>query len=36
MPSSLRERKKVKTKVLIQECALELFRKQGYGETTVE
>jgi AcrR family transcriptional regulator len=32
----LRERKKAKAKVLIQECALQLFAKQGYGATTVE
>lgn len=33
---SLRERKKTKAKVLIQEQALRLFAKQGYGATTVE
>jgi AcrR family transcriptional regulator len=34
--SSLRERKKLKTKVYIQECALRLFASQGYAATTVE
>ena len=33
---SLRERKKLKTRVAIQKHALKLFRKQGYAETTVE
>jgi AcrR family transcriptional regulator len=33
---SLRERKKLKTRVAIQKHALKLFRKQGYVETTVE
>lgn len=33
---SLRERKKVKTRNLIQEHALRLFLEQGYEETTVE
>ena len=32
----LRERKKAKTRALIQEHALRLFRDQGYEETTVE
>lgn len=32
----LRERKKAKAKARIQECALKLFAKQGYTETTVE
>ena len=34
--SGLRERKIVKAKVAIQECALRLFIKQGYNQTTVE
>jgi AcrR family transcriptional regulator len=33
---SLRERKKLKTRVAIQKHALKLFRKHGYAETTVE
>jgi AcrR family transcriptional regulator len=32
----LRERKKAKTRALIQEHALRLFREQGYDETSVE
>jgi AcrR family transcriptional regulator len=32
----LRERKKARTKALIQEHALRLFREQGYENTTVE
>ncbi|HEX4814193.1 MAG TPA: TetR family transcriptional regulator [Nonomuraea sp.] len=32
----LRERKKAKTRALIQKEALRLFRKQGYAATTVE
>jgi AcrR family transcriptional regulator len=32
----LRERKKARTKALIQEQALRLFREQGYAATTVE
>jgi AcrR family transcriptional regulator len=32
----LRERKKAKTRALIQEHALRLFREQGYEETSVE
>ncbi|MFD1546759.1 TetR/AcrR family transcriptional regulator [Nonomuraea guangzhouensis] len=32
----LRERKKAKTRALIQKEALRLFREQGYSETTVE
>jgi len=33
---SLRERKKAKTRALIQEHALRLFREQGYDETSIE
>jgi AcrR family transcriptional regulator len=33
---SLRERKKAKTRQLLQEQALRLFREQGYERTTVE
>jgi AcrR family transcriptional regulator len=33
---SLRERKKAKTRALIQEHALRLFREQGYDATSVE
>jgi AcrR family transcriptional regulator len=32
----LRERKKAKTRALIQEHAMRLFGEQGYGATTVE
>lgn len=32
----LRERKKAKTRALIQQHALRLFREQGYEETTIE
>jgi len=35
-PTGLRERKKIKTRLLIQQTALKLFRAQGYEETTVE
>jgi AcrR family transcriptional regulator len=34
--SGLRERKKLKTKTTIQREAMRLFKKQGYGATTVE
>ena len=34
--SGLRERKKAKTKIAIQEHAVRLFRAQGYAATTVE
>jgi AcrR family transcriptional regulator len=34
--SGLRERKKAKTKIAIQEHAVRLFRSQGYAATTVE
>jgi AcrR family transcriptional regulator len=34
--SGLRERKKAKTRALIQEHALRLFREQGYDETSIE
>lgn len=32
----LRERKKLKTRMVIQQHALRLFREQGYAQTTVE
>ena len=32
----LRERKKAKTRALIQACALRLFAEQGYDETSIE
>ena len=32
----LRERKKAKTRALIQEHALRLFQQQGYDETSIE
>jgi AcrR family transcriptional regulator len=35
-PSTLRERKKTRTRFAIQQEALKLFRKQGYASTTVE
>ena len=35
-PLGLRERKKAKTRALIQAAALKLFRKQGYDATTIE
>jgi len=34
-PQGLRERKKAKTRALIQRCALRLFREQGYEATTI-
>jgi AcrR family transcriptional regulator len=34
--SGLRERKKARTRAAIREHALRLFRKQGYGTTTIE
>ncbi|MGH3878579.1 MAG: TetR family transcriptional regulator [Actinophytocola sp.] len=34
--SGLRERKKAKTKIAIQQHAIRLFREQGYAATTVE
>jgi AcrR family transcriptional regulator len=34
--SGLRERKKARTKIVIQEHAVRLFREQGYAATTVE
>ena len=35
-PSSLRERKKARTRAALREHALRLFREQGYQATTVE
>ncbi len=35
-PSSLRERKKEKTRLAIQQVALDLFERQGYERTTIE
>jgi AcrR family transcriptional regulator len=34
--TSLRERKKIKTRIAVQKQAMRLFRKQGYEATTVE
>ena len=36
LPTSLRERKKVKTRLAIREHAMALFKDQGYDRTTVE
>jgi AcrR family transcriptional regulator len=36
LPAGLRARKKLRTRLAIQEHALRLFRDQGYHETTVE
>jgi AcrR family transcriptional regulator len=33
---SLRDRKKLKTRISVQQQAMRLFQKQGYNETTVE
>jgi AcrR family transcriptional regulator len=33
---SLRDRKKMKTRISVQQQAMRLFREQGYSETTVE
>ncbi|MEV6349463.1 TetR family transcriptional regulator [Actinoplanes sp. NPDC051851] len=35
-PTSLRERKKAKTRAAIREHAMRLFEEQGYGATTVD
>lgn len=34
--TGLRERKKIKTRLLVQACALRLFQEQGYHATTIE
>ena len=36
LPTGLRERKKVKTRLAIREHAMALFKDQGYDKTTVE
>jgi len=36
LPTSLRERKKAKTRIAIREHAMALFKDQGYDKTTVE
>jgi AcrR family transcriptional regulator len=36
LPTSLRERKKAKTRLAIREHAMALFKDQGYDKTTVE